>query len=266
MPRLPLHVWLGGAFVAALIVTAAPAGAASPTQVRVVDRPAKIQVSCCAPAGVLSEAPPGTTLDVLRKDDGWYWVVLPRDGYGTRKGGWVRADDVEPYDAAAAAAAAALLAARQQRGGGEGAPGGEGGTPDDRVVITERREGAGAGSASGAASSSLTFEDLHFDLNRSTIHADDMEKLRAIVSALKADPTLVVNVEGHTCNLGTAAYNLALGTRRANAVKEYLVSAGIAAERLHTVSYGEKQPKFDNAREATRKLNRRVAVVPNAKP
>jgi outer membrane protein OmpA-like peptidoglycan-associated protein len=219
---------------------------------------------------VLGEAPPGTTFDVLLRDGAWYWVVLPRDGYGTRRGGWLRVDDVEPYDAAAAATASALLAERQQRGGAEGVPGapgskGEGGTSDDRVVITERGGGAGSTSANGAAASSLNFEDLHFDLNGFSIHSDDMEKLRAIVNALKANPTLVVNVEGHTCNLGTAAYNLALGTRRANAVKEYLVSAGIAAERLHAVSYGEKQPKFDNSKEETRKLNRRVAVVPDAK-
>jgi outer membrane protein OmpA-like peptidoglycan-associated protein len=266
MSRLPLHVCLGSAF-AAIIATAAPTVAATPTQVRVVERPARIQVSCCMPAGVLAEAPPGTTLDVLHRDGDWYWVVLPRDSYGTRKGGWVRADDVEPYDAAAAAAAAAILAARQQQqGGGEGGANAEGGTPEDRVVITGRRGDAAGGAATGAASSSLNFEDLHFDLNGSTIHADDMGKLRAIVSALKADPTLVVNIEGHTCNLGTAAYNLALGTRRANAVKEYLVRDGIAAERLHTVSYGEKQPKYDNATEATRKLNRRVAVVPDTKP
>jgi outer membrane protein OmpA-like peptidoglycan-associated protein len=268
--RLPLHVWVAGACTAVVIALATPASAAWPTQVRVVDRPAKVQVSCCAPAGVLGEAPPGTTFDVLLRDGAWYWVVLPRDGYGTRRGGWLRVDDVEPYDAAAAATASALLAERQQRGGAEGVPGapgskGEGGTSDDRVVIIERGGGAGSTSANGAAASSLNFEDLHFDLNGFSIHSDDMEKLRAIVNALKANPTLVVNVEGHTCNLGTAAYNLALGTRRANAVKEYLVSAGIAAERLHAVSYGEKQPKFDNSKEETRKLNRRVAVVPDAK-
>src|SRR5262249_33519840 len=154
----------------ALVATAAPATAAPPTQVRVVDHAAKIQVSCCLPAGLLGEAPPGTTLDVLGKDGGWYWVVLPRDGYGTRRGGWVKADDVEPYDAAAAAA---LLAARQQRGGAEGSTSGEGGTPDDRVVITEHRDSSDA--ATGA-SSSLNFEDLHFDRNRFTIHAEDMDK------------------------------------------------------------------------------------------
>jgi outer membrane protein OmpA-like peptidoglycan-associated protein len=265
--RLPLHVWVAGACAAVVIALAAPASAAWPTQVRVVDHPAKIQLSCFMPAAVLGVAPPGTTFDVLRQDGDWYWIVLPRDGYGTRKSGWVRVDDVEPYDAAAAATAAAILAERQQRGGAEGAPGsqGEGGTPDDRVVITERGGGVGSTAANGAASSSLDFEDLHFDLNGFSIHGDDMEKLRAIVNALKANPTLVVNIEGHTCNLGTAAYNLALGTRRANAVKEYLVSAGIAAERLHAISYGEKQPKFDNSKEETRKLNRRVAVVPDAK-
>ena len=268
--RLPLHVWVAGACATIGIALAAPASAAWPTQVRVIDHPAKVQLSCCMTAGVLGEAAPGTTFDVLRRDGDWYWIILPPDGYGTRKSGWIRVDDVEPYDAAAAATAAAILAERQQRGGGEGAPGapgshGEGGTPDDRVVITEQGGAPGSTAANGAASSSLNFEDLHFDLNGFSIHTDDMEKIRAIVNALKANPTLVVNVEGHTCNLGTAAYNLALGTRRANAVKEYLVSAGIAAERLHAVSYGEKQPKFDNSKEETRRLNRRVAVVPDAK-
>jgi peptidoglycan-associated lipoprotein len=167
------------------------------------------------------------------------------------------------------------LAARQDpRGGAPRATKGEGGTPDDRVIITERKDGTGSGAANGAANGAATgggsesaqFGDVHFDRDRSTLLAGDMEILRAAVSALKADPTLVVTIEGHTCNLGSAAYNLALGTRRANAVRDYLVSEGVAAERLHIVSYGEKQPKYDNSREETRKLNRRVAVVPGAKP
>jgi outer membrane protein OmpA-like peptidoglycan-associated protein len=273
MPRLPLHVWLGAVCAAVVVVLAAPADAAWPTQVRVVDHPVKIQVSPFMAAGVVTEAPPGTTLDVLRRDGDWYWVILPATAYGTRRGAWVRADEVEPYDAAAAATAAKLLAAREQQGGASGTTSeGEGGagTADDRVVITGRPNGTGSGSATGAgaagaASAALAFEDLHFDLNGYTIHADDMDKLRATVAALKANPTLVVNIEGHTCNLGSAAYNISLGKRRANAVKEYLVGEGIAAERLHTVSYGEKQPKYDNAKEETRKLNRRVAVVPATK-
>src|SRR6476659_9735133 len=144
MPRLPLHVWLGSAFAAAVIAAAAPADAAWPTQVLVVDHPIKLQASPFMSAGVLAEAPPGTTLDVLRRAGDWYWIVLPATAYGTRRGGWVRVDDVEPYDAAAAATAAKLLAAREQRGGAPGTTsgGGEGeggaGTADDRVVITGR--------------------------------------------------------------------------------------------------------------------------------
>jgi OOP family OmpA-OmpF porin len=72
-----------------------------------------------------------------------------------------------------------------------------------------------------------------------------------------------VNIEGHTCNIGTAEYNLALGDRRANAVRDYLVSRGVQANRLTTVSYGEERPKYDNSREETRRLNRRAALVVN---
>ena len=54
---------------------------------------------------------------------------------------------------------------------------------------------------------------------------------------------------------------LALGERRANSVRDYLVSRGIAADRLGTVSYGEEQPQYDNDREETRRLNRRAALV-----
>ena len=83
------------------------------------------------------------------------------------------------------------------------------------------------------------------------------------MARLRETPTLRVEIEGHTCNIGTAEYNLALGDRRANAVKDYLVSRGVSADRLRTVSYGEERPKYDNAREETRRLNRRAALVVN---
>ena len=81
------------------------------------------------------------------------------------------------------------------------------------------------------------------------------------VTAMQADPNLSFTIEGHTCNIGTAEYNLALGERRAQAVNEYLQGRGIGADRLTTVSYGEERPKYDNAREETRRLNRRAALV-----
>ena len=78
---------------------------------------------------------------------------------------------------------------------------------------------------------------------------------------MRENATLRIEIEGHTCNIGTAEYNLALGDRRANAVRDYLVSRGIDASRLNTVSYGEERPKHDNSREETRRLNRRAALT-----
>jgi outer membrane protein OmpA-like peptidoglycan-associated protein len=108
-----------------------------------------------------------------------------------------------------------------------------------------------------------TFEDVHFDFDRYTLRPDATRILDEAINALREDATLRVNIEGHTCNIGTAEYNLALGDRRANAVRDYLVSRGVQANRLTTVSYGEERPKYDNSREETRRLNRRAALVVN---
>ena len=90
-----------------------------------------------------------------------------------------------------------------------------------------------------------------------------LQQLDEAIAAMRENATLRVEIEGHTCNIGTAEYNLALGDRRANAVKDYLVSRGVTADRLNTVSYGEERPKYDNSREETRRLNRRAALVVN---
>ena len=78
-----------------------------------------------------------------------------------------------------------------------------------------------------------TFEDVHFDFDRYTLRPEATRVLDEAVAALHDDPTLRIQIEGHTCNIGTAEYNLALGDRRANAVRDYLVSRGVAADRLH---------------------------------
>ena len=107
----------------------------------------------------------------------------------------------------------------------------------------------------------ITFEDVYFDFDRFTLTDAAQRILAQAVEALRADPTLRVRIEGHTCNIGTAEYNLALGDRRARSVQQYLVSNGIGADRLTTVSFGEEQPKYDNSREETRRLNRRAALT-----
>ena len=108
-----------------------------------------------------------------------------------------------------------------------------------------------------------TFEDVYFDFDRYSLRPEATRVLDEAIAAMKENATLKIEIEGHTCNIGTAEYNLALGDRRANSVKDYLVSRGIGGDRMRTVSYGEEKPKYDNSREETRRLNRRAALVVN---
>ena len=128
---------------------------------------------------------------------------------------------------------------------------GKGGTATDTVTIQVVRP----------ARKEYNFEDVHFDFDRYTLRAEATRLLDDAVKAMQEDTALRLTLEGHTCNIGTAEYNLALGERRANAVRDYLVSRGIGGDRLQTVSYGEERPKHDNAREETRRLNRRTALT-----
>jgi outer membrane protein OmpA-like peptidoglycan-associated protein len=128
---------------------------------------------------------------------------------------------------------------------------GKGGTASDtvniQVVRPPRKE--------------YRFEDVHFDFDRYSLRPEATRVLDEAVRALQENPELRIEIEGHTCNIGTAEYNLALGERRSMSVREYLTSRGVSVDRLKTVSYGEERPKYDNAREETRRLNRRAAMV-----
>jgi outer membrane protein OmpA-like peptidoglycan-associated protein len=136
------------------------------------------------------------------------------------------------------------------------------------VVTVEVRDPRGA-SATDAVTiqvirptvKEFVFEDVHFDFDRYSLRPEATRALDEAITALQANAQLRLEIEGHTCNIGTAEYNLALGERRATAVRDYLASRGIGADRLRTVSYGEERPKHDNAREETRRLNRRAALV-----
>jgi outer membrane protein OmpA-like peptidoglycan-associated protein len=127
---------------------------------------------------------------------------------------------------------------------------GKGGTASSNVTIQVVR----------APVVELTFEDVYFDFDRSTLRPEALRMLDDAIAKLQTSPGRNIVIEGHTCNIGTAEYNLALGDRRAASVRDYLVSRGVAAGRLETRSYGEERPKFDNAREE-RRLNRRAALV-----
>jgi outer membrane protein OmpA-like peptidoglycan-associated protein len=128
---------------------------------------------------------------------------------------------------------------------------GKGGTDSDTVTIQVIRP----------AVKEFTFEDVHFDFDRYSLRPEATRALDEAIKTMQESPELRIEIEGHTCNIGTAEYNLALGERRAGAVRDYLASRGIGGDRLRTVSYGEERPKHDNAREETRRLNRRAALV-----
>lgn len=112
-----------------------------------------------------------------------------------------------------------------------------------------------------AAKKQMTFEDVHFDFDRYSLRQEATRILDEAIKAMQEDANLRFTVEGHTCNIGTTEYNLALGERRSAAVRDYLTSRGINASRVQTVSYGEERPKHDNSREETRRLNRRAALT-----
>jgi peptidoglycan-associated lipoprotein len=98
---------------------------------------------------------------------------------------------------------------------------------------------------------------IYFDFDKSNIRAGDAKILDASVAWLKANPKHLVLIEGHCDERGTNEYNLALGDRRAKAAQAYLVSKGIAADRITTVSYGEERPACTEKSQACYAKNRR---------
>jgi outer membrane protein OmpA-like peptidoglycan-associated protein len=255
------HAFLLGAMIASgVCVTATSAQAQIPAQVRVTSASAPVSRWLRPQNEVLTNVNSGTTLDVLDfdKEGDAYWVVLPRDLHGSRHAGWIRATSVEPYVPVPAPGGEARSSVT--------APTSAPATAEDKVVTTARRDAPSASPDGAAARKTYAFEDVHFERDRFSIRREDLDGLRVAVAALKEDPSLVVSIEGHTCSLGTPAHNLALGQRRADAVKDYLVKEGVAAARLRTASVGEADAEYDNSREETRRLNRRVALVPKVQP
>ncbi len=106
---------------------------------------------------------------------------------------------------------------------------------------------------------------LFFDYDSADVSAEGQKVLTANADLLKKYPTWIVTIEGHCDERGTAEYNLALGERRAAAARTYLISLGISAERLRTVSYGKEFPFDPGHDEAAWAKNRRDHFVITAK-
>jgi peptidoglycan-associated lipoprotein len=106
---------------------------------------------------------------------------------------------------------------------------------------------------------------LFFELDSSDVSTEGQQVLQANAAVLKKYPGMQVTIEGHCDERGTAEYNLALGERRALSAKNYLVSLGIAADKLKTVSYGKEFPFDAGHDDAAWRNNRRAHFVITAK-
>lgn len=105
-------------------------------------------------------------------------------------------------------------------------------------------------------------DQIHFDTNLDTIKQESLGVLDDVASQIKSHPELIkIRVEGHTDNVGKRNDNLALSRRRAIAVRSYLISQGIEAERLLAEGYGPDNPITNNESETGRAKNRRVAFT-----
>jgi peptidoglycan-associated lipoprotein len=107
--------------------------------------------------------------------------------------------------------------------------------------------------------------DVFFDLDKSDIRDDGRSALQRDADWMKRYTSSIVTVEGHCDSRGSAEYNLALGNRRATAVKDYLVSLGVPASRVTVISKGKEQPFCNDENESCWQQNRRGHFIITAK-
>ncbi|MBU1264886.1 MAG: OmpA family protein [Gammaproteobacteria bacterium] len=113
-----------------------------------------------------------------------------------------------------------------------------------------------------AAPQKLVLEGVNFDFDKATLRQEDIGSLDNDVATLKTWGDVDIEVAGHTDSMGSDAYNMKLSQQRAEAVRNFLISRGVAADRLTAKGYGESQPVADNATEEGRFKNRRVELAP----
>jgi len=115
--------------------------------------------------------------------------------------------------------------------------------------------------ASSAASLATMREIVYFATNQSDLTTPSRDALDAKVRVFQANPAMRILIVGHTDERGTGEYNLALGTRRAEAVRDYLVAQGVSSSRIELETRGKTQPIASGESEGARALNRRDAFV-----
>lgn len=108
-------------------------------------------------------------------------------------------------------------------------------------------------------------KDAFFDFDKYDVRPDQRDAMTANADFLKKWPTVKIKIEGHCDERGTAKYNMGLGERRANAAKDFLVSLGVDASRIETISYGKERPFAEGHDEKAWAQNRRAHFVATAR-
>jgi peptidoglycan-associated lipoprotein len=150
-------------------------------------------------------------------------------------------------------AAAPVPAATEKVAETAGAPG------DDVAAARPLDDAAGGAGAVGAAGGAATV--FYFDFDRSDLRAEYSSAIAAHARRLAGNPGLKARLEGNTDERGSREYNIALGERRAQAVRRALLLAGAGDPQVATVSYGEERPAVDGSDEEAWARNRRVELV-----
>lgn len=113
----------------------------------------------------------------------------------------------------------------------------------------------------GKTPSLVDFETVLFDFDKAEILTEFKTAIQENATKLLDDPEMVATIEGHADERGTNEYNLALGQRRAEAIRDALIEAGVSPSQLQTITFGEERPVDSGKNEAAWKLNRRGEMV-----
>lgn len=153
-------------------------------------------------------------------------------------------------------------------GSGSSAMGSQGSRRGEGQMGGTRESNTGASSLkqlqegkSPVTPASSPLKDIFFEFDRADLRPDARDTLRANADWLRSNPSARIEIEGHCDERGTNEYNLALGAKRAQSAKDYLVSLGIAVDRLSTISYGEEIPVCREHTESCWRRNRRARFV-----
>ncbi len=135
------------------------------------------------------------------------------------------------------------------------------GVPDHVDACRDTMRGFSVDERGCAVAQSVVLDRVNFEPNSAKLEFNARTLLDQLAAQLRGQPSMRIEVGGHTDSIGSQEYNLELSTRRAHAVRDYLIRAGIAADRIRAEGYGEFQPLADNDTAEGRAQNRRVEIT-----